>query len=111
MKSNAIAPLSLATAAFVYLGCSLAPPPELPDPAAEMPEDFEQSPAAGAHEPLEWWKAFADPALDRIVDSVLDSNLDMAAAVARVEQARERARIARAAIRPVVQRPVRGSTI
>ena len=103
MKSNAIAPLSLATAAFLYVGCSLAPPPELPDPAAELPEDFEQSPAVGAHEPLEWWKAFADPALDRIVDSVLDSNLDMAAAVARVEQARERARIARAAIRPVVQ--------
>ncbi|MCY3966147.1 MAG: efflux transporter outer membrane subunit [Acidobacteria bacterium] len=105
MNSNAIAPLSLVSAALLYLGCSLAPPPELPDPAREMPADFEETPAAvtvGAHVPLQWWKAFADPALDRIVDSVLDSNLDMAAAVARVEQARERARIARAAIRPVV---------
>ena len=104
MNSNAIAPLSLVTAAFLYLGCSLAPPPELPDPAPELPEDFQETPAvAGTHEPLQWWRAFADPALDRIVDSVLDSSLDMAAAVARVEQARERARIARAAIRPVVQ--------
>ncbi|MDE2976947.1 MAG: hypothetical protein OXU63_05440, partial [Acidobacteriota bacterium] len=93
MNSNAIAPLSLVIAAFLYLGCSLAPPPKLPDPAPEMPANFEEAPAAvggGAHEPLQWWKAFADPALDRIVDSVLDSNLDMAAAVARVEQARER---------------------
>ncbi len=103
MNSKRIAPLSPVAAALLVLGCSLAPPPELPDPAEEMPADFEQSPAPGAYEPLEWWKAFADPALDRIVDSVLSSNLDMAAAVARVEQARERARIARAAILPVVQ--------
>lgn len=103
MNSKRIAPLSPVVAALLVLGCSLAPPPELPDPAEEMPADFEQSPAPGAYEPLEWWKAFADPALDRIVDSVLSSNLDMAAAVARVEQARERARIARAAILPVVQ--------
>ena len=103
MKSKRIAPLSLVAAALLVLGCSLAPPPELPDPAAEMPADFEQSRGAGAYEPLQWWKAFADPALDRIVDSVLSSNLDMAAAVARVEQARERARIAKAAILPVVQ--------
>ena len=103
MNSKRIAPLSPVAAALLVLGCSLAPPPELPDPASEMPADFEQSPAPRTYEPLQWWKAFADPALDRIVDSVLSSNLDMAAAVARVEQARERARIARAAILPVVQ--------
>ena len=67
-----------------------------------MPADFEQSPTPRAYAPLEWWRAFADPALDRIVDSVLASNLDMAAAVARVAQARERARIAKAAILPVL---------
>ena len=103
MNSKRIAPLSLVIAALLVLGCSLAPPPELPDPAGEMPADFEQSPAPGAYEPLQWWQAFADPVLDRIVDSVLASNLDMAAAVARVQQARERARIAKAAILPVVQ--------
>ena len=83
--------------------CSLAPPPELPRPAAEMPEDFTQSPASGPYQPLNWWTAFADPVLDRVVESVLESNLDMAVAVARVEQARERARIAKAAVLPVVQ--------
>ena len=87
----------------LFCACSLAPSPELPDPAAEMPEDFEDSPAEGVYEPLQWWQAFADPALDGVVESVLASNLDMAVAVARVRQAREKARIAKAAILPVVQ--------
>ena len=68
-----------------------------------MPEDFARSPAPGSYPSLQWWKAFGDPALDWVVDSVLESNLDMAVAVARVEQARERARIAKAAVLPVVQ--------
>lgn len=93
-----------AVAAPLLLACSLAPAPRAPDPTAGMPADFRSEPAppAGAYEPLEWWKAFADPTLDRVVEAVLESNLDMAAGVARVRQARERARIARAVIRPVV---------
>ncbi len=102
MNSKRIVSLSLVAGALLVPGCSLAPPPELPDPAAQMPADFEQGPYTGAYEPLQWWKAFADPVLDRIVDSALASNLDMAAAVAHVQQARERARIAKAAILPVV---------
>ncbi len=90
-------------AALTLASCSLAPPPELPQPETEMPEDFARSPAPGPYQPLQWWKAFGDPALDWVVDSVLESNLDMAVAVARVEQARERARIAKAAVLPVVQ--------
>ncbi len=53
--------------------------------------------------PLEWWRAFRDPALDGVVESVLASNFDMAEAVARVEQARVRARGAGAAMLPVVR--------
>ena len=88
--------------ALLLAGCSLAPSPELPDAAAEMPAQFEASPPTGAYEPLEWWKAFGDPALDQMVESVIESNLDMAAAVSRVQQAQERARIARAVIGPTV---------
>ena len=103
MNSSRIALLTLIAAALLFIGCSLAPPPELPDPAAEMPADFRDSQATGDYEPVQWWKAFADPVLDRVIESVLESNLDMAAAVARVSQAREKARIAKAAILPVVQ--------
>ena len=45
-------------------------------------------------EPTRWWEAFEDPALNRVMEAALDSNFDLAGAVARVEQARARARIA-----------------
>jgi NodT family efflux transporter outer membrane factor (OMF) lipoprotein len=35
-----------------------------------------------------WWRGFKDPELDRIVERVRDQNLDLAAALARVSQAR-----------------------
>ncbi len=81
-------------------GCATTartPPP--PDP----PAAFQESPLAGAHEPQEWWKAFGDPALDDVVDKALDANFSMAEAVARVEQARTRARLADAAILPAAR--------
>ena len=79
--------------------------PTLPDaePAPEVPVAFAATDAGGGHEPLEWWAAFEDPALNRIVDAVLESNFELAEAVARVEQARARARIAVAARFPMVQ--------
>ena len=49
-----------------------------------------------------WWTAFGDPVLDQIAEAVLDSNFDLDQAVARVEQARARARIARADYVPSV---------
>lgn len=82
--------------------CSLAPPPSVPEPVAEMPGDFGARLVAGEYEPLEWWRDFRDPTLDAVVDSVLASNFDLAEAVARVRQARARARIAGAALFPSV---------
>ena len=85
--------------------CSLAPkqaPPVL-DPAAELPDGFAASEAAGPYEPLEWWKSFADPVLDRVIAAALASNFDLAEAVARVDQARQRERIARASAWPLAQ--------
>ena len=96
MRALRIVPLLFASA------CSLAPPPSLPGPVAEMPGDFAVRLATGEYEPLEWWRAFRDPALDAVVDSVLSSNFDLAEAVARVQQARARARMARAAFFPSV---------
>jgi len=29
----------------------------------ELPDEFAESEVAGSYEPLEWWKAFADPAI------------------------------------------------
>lgn len=47
-----------------------------------------------------WWRQFHDPLVDTAVDSALAGNLDMAAAAARVEQARALDRRARAGLLP-----------
>ena len=38
-----------------------APPAPAQEEAPELPADFVESPAAGSHQPQEWWRAFADP--------------------------------------------------
>lgn len=100
----------LLLAGCVSAACAFVPEPSLPQAAPEplaavtdaLPEGFAGSLGAGEYEPLEWWRAFADPVLDEVVDVALASNFDLAEAVARVQQARETARLARAAIFPVV---------
>jgi NodT family efflux transporter outer membrane factor (OMF) lipoprotein len=49
-----------------------------------------------------WWSGFEDPELTRIVQRALDQNLDLAAALARVQQARAAAREAGAQLLPSV---------
>ena len=70
---------------------------------AKVPGEFTGSEIISAYEPLEWWKTFADPVLDQIIQEVLTSNFDLAEAVARVHQARSRARIANAPAFPLLQ--------
>ena len=100
----------LPLAGCLLAACAFVPEPSLPEAAPEplpavtemLPDGFAGSLAPGEYEPLEWWRAFADPVLDEVVDAALASNFDMAVAVARVQQARETARLARVAIFPVV---------
>ena len=50
---------------------------------------------AGGAPPLDtWWTGFRDPELDRLIELGLAQNLDLAAALARVQQARAAARAA-----------------
>ena len=95
-----------ALAGWLCAACALTPGPELPElsaePVPELPGAYSESPAAGFHAPLEWWRSFDDPVLDEIVERVLHANLDMAGAIARARQARVRARLARAAILPTI---------
>ena len=77
--------------------------PEAEETVSALPDEYDGAEVAGAYEPMEWWKAFADPVLDRIIDAALDSNFDLAEAVARVEQARARERIVKAPAFPLLQ--------
>jgi NodT family efflux transporter outer membrane factor (OMF) lipoprotein len=60
------------------------------------------TPATIAAPDAEWWRRFDDPLLDRVVARVLAQNLDIAAAGARIDQARAAARAAGAALLPTV---------
>ena len=84
--------------------CSLAlkPSPVL-ESVAELPNEFAGSEIPGSYEPLEWWKSFADPVLDQLIEAMLASNFDLAGAVARVDQARARERIAKSSAFPLLQ--------
>ena len=87
--------------------CSLAPAPRMPAPVAELPEAYDdeappaEAPAAEA-DARQWWRAFDDPTLDRLVETALTENLDLREAIARLEELRHRYRIARAPLFPAI---------
>jgi NodT family efflux transporter outer membrane factor (OMF) lipoprotein len=58
-----------------------------------------------------WWTGFDDPELTSIVERALDQNLDLLAALARVDQARQAARRAGAALLPTADAAVQVAAI
>ena len=99
----AIASLSLFSQLCVS-GCAVGPSYRKP---ATTLENFhsaaavEARPTSAPTPPLEtWWDGFNDPMLSRIVQQARDQNLDLAAALARVQQARAAAREAGAQLLP-----------
>ena len=98
MKHFLLAPLA---AALVLAGCATALP-ELPA-QPQSPLQFKSSnerwtiatPAAAQADGA-WWKSFADPVLDGLVDRAATGNTDIQQAVARLAQARALVRNAHA---------------
>jgi NodT family efflux transporter outer membrane factor (OMF) lipoprotein len=95
---------SLCVAAAVS-GCVVGPQYKAP-PATNL-TDFHNNLAVQARAtdapapPVEtWWTGFRDPVLTRIVDRALAQSLDLAAAIARVDQARAVARESGAQLLP-----------
>ena len=95
-------PIRLVAIAALTAGCSLAPAPEVPAPVMAIPETFDAPAAAGSYEPHRWWSVFEDESLDRLVTTALEANLDIREAVARMEELRNRYRIARAPMFPAL---------
>ena len=79
--------------ALLLSGCTnqVEAPASLPLPPAQWQNADTQRP-----EPLaeEWWRAFASPELDGLMQQALAGNQDLAAAVARLRQAEASARLA-----------------
>ena len=69
--------------------------PDYKRPQVETPDQW---PGATTSEAVSatWWKAYADPVLDQMIDEALVHNLDLRRAIARVDEARSALGITRA---------------
>jgi len=94
----------LLTAACGLAGCSLVPDYERP-PVPTQPA-WSTSPAvstAALPVSADWWQHFESPELDQMMAEALAANQDLAAAIARIDQARANTRIAGASLLPSVE--------
>ena len=105
-SSPASRPLSLGLTGCLTMGPDYERP-ELPVPEAySQPADTTEAQPAPVDD---WWKLFGDPVLDALVEEALAANQDLAAAVARVDEARALAGIARAERLPQLSGAASGS--
>ncbi|MGV8944101.1 efflux transporter outer membrane subunit [Thermomonas sp.] len=77
----------------------------LPDLSVDLPAQWRHAPSdaaspTSAPASREWWKAFADPRLDALVDQAIAANLDLGQAQARLRAARVLHAHAGASLRP-----------
>lgn len=75
---------------LVLAGCILTAGPDYQAPEIETPAVYSQPAAmpAGTAETAQWWRGYGDPGLDTLVAQALADNLDIAAAEARLREAR-----------------------
>jgi len=94
------APLCVLVLAGCMVGPNYRPPPA---GSLSVPDTYYQRPAGTAPVDLaRWWERFDDPLLTRLIDDATAGNLDLAAASARLTQARESLVQARAGLVPTV---------
>ncbi|MBR8460696.1 efflux transporter outer membrane subunit [Burkholderia dolosa] len=114
---RAFRPLSAAVAvatAVLLAGCAVGPDYHRPD--ASIPAAFKEAPAGWkVAQPADrtdrgpWWKVYADPQLDALIDRLNASNQTIAQSAAAYRQARALVAEARAAYFPTVSLSASGS--
>ena len=95
--------LTIVAGAGLLAGCAVGP--DYKRPTTTPPEMFrgQTDPAEAASlADLPWWEAFRDPTLQELLQTALANNYDLRVAVARVEQARALAAVARGAFFPSI---------
>lgn len=90
---------------FIITACSLAPPYQRP--AMNIPADYKESgkwikSGLSVNPPGPWWEIYGNQQLNELENKVTISNQDLKAALARLEEARAAAAVARSAYYPTV---------
>jgi multidrug efflux system outer membrane protein len=95
--------------ALFALGACAPVGPDHEAPLVEMPASFSQGGVKWRREtpdtlpkPQAWWRLFGDSTLNLLVERALDRNQELAAAAARVREAREMSNMARSRYFPAV---------
>jgi NodT family efflux transporter outer membrane factor (OMF) lipoprotein len=95
-------PIIVTVALAALTACAVGPAYQ--HPPMELPRSFRGAAEIGAGSATStdggWWAGFHDPLLTQIIERTLAQNLDLAAAAARVNQARAAAALAGAALLP-----------
>jgi multidrug efflux system outer membrane protein len=100
---NARSLAALAPLALLLASCAVGP--NYRRPAVNSPAVFRGQAGAARQASLAdlaWWNVFRDPTLTELIRTALTNNYDLAAAVARVEQARQVAAEARSQYFPAI---------
>jgi outer membrane protein, multidrug efflux system len=88
---------AFAGATMALAACTVGP--DYKRPEVDLPQSFGVAQSSVPAAP-EWWRVFADPVLDRLVDEALAHGYDLRAAAERIEQARALLGVARSAQLP-----------
>ncbi len=93
---------TVALLSLFFTGCSVGP--KYKRPALQPPTDFyaERQITASSEADLAWWDLFKDPVLQGLIREALKNNYDLQVALARVEQERALAGVARSQYFPQV---------
>jgi multidrug efflux system outer membrane protein len=93
--ASRLAPLAGGAVVLVLSGCTVLGPayqrPEVPQAESFSVADS----GTPANLPNDWWRAFGDGELDRLIDRALEQNADLRIALARVEEVRALAGVTR----------------
>lgn len=94
--------IGVIVSATIGAGCTMGA--NYSRPAMLTPDSyrFVQTAQAESMADLPWWQIFDDPALQGLIKEAIGNNLDLRAAVARVEEARARAGIAKSFLYPQI---------
>jgi NodT family efflux transporter outer membrane factor (OMF) lipoprotein len=98
---------TVAAAVLVLGGCTLFQPGQRAQRPLDVPQAWQQGGAgtqgsAAAMLSANWWAAFNDAQLDRLIDNALRTNNDLAAAGIRVQRAQLQAGLANTNLTPAV---------
>lgn len=101
-KRSYSASLAVLVAAAALAGCATPSAPDVRRANAALPASYAYGDAARTVAPLsgDWWTAFGDERLDRVVDKALAKNNDLAAAAILVRRAQLQAGLAGDALLP-----------